>query len=41
MSQRSTTYEPIAGRDVTLPTRQKTGDYRDRGLPLRHILIPL
>jgi polyphosphate kinase 2 len=33
-------YEPLADRDVTLPKRQKPGDYRDPGLPLRHIPTP-
>ena len=33
-------YEPIPERHVSLPKRQKPGDYRDPGLPLRHIPTP-
>jgi polyphosphate kinase 2 len=33
-------YEPLTIRDVTLPKRQKAGDYRDPGLPLRYIPTP-
>jgi polyphosphate kinase 2 len=33
-------YEHPGDRDVTLPKRQKPGDYRDPGLPLRHIPTP-
>ena len=33
-------YEALPHRDVTLPKRQKPGDYRDPGLPLRHIPTP-
>ena len=33
-------YDPLQMRDVTLPKRQKPGDYRDPGLPLRRIPTP-
>jgi polyphosphate kinase 2 len=33
-------YEPLAPRDVVLPRRQRSGGYRDPGLPLRHIPTP-
>jgi polyphosphate kinase 2 len=33
-------YTPLSTSDVTLPKRQKPGDYRDPGLPLRYIPTP-
>jgi polyphosphate kinase 2 len=33
-------FEPLAEREVSLPKRQKPGDYRDPGQPLRHIPTP-
>ena len=30
-------YEPLAPRDITLPKREKPGDYTEPDLPLRHI----
>jgi hypothetical protein len=30
-------YKPLGHRDITLPKRQRPGDYVDPGLPLRHI----
>jgi len=33
-------YNPIAPRDIKLPKRQPTGDYRESDLPLRYIPTP-
>jgi polyphosphate kinase 2 len=33
-------YDALPARDVTLPKRQKPGDYRDPGLPLRYVPTP-
>ena len=33
-------YQPLAPRDITLPRRQKPGDYREADLALRHIPMP-
>jgi polyphosphate kinase 2 len=33
-------YEPLREQEVTLPKRQKPGDYREPTLPLRHIPTP-
>ena len=33
-------YQPLAHRDVTLPKREKPGDYVDPNLPLRYIPTP-
>jgi polyphosphate kinase 2 len=33
-------YDPLRIPEVTLPKRQKAGDYRDPGLPLRYIPTP-
>jgi hypothetical protein len=33
-------YEPLKPKEVTLPKRQKAGDYRAPDLPLRYIATP-
>ncbi len=33
-------YEPLEPKDVTLPKREKRGDYREPDLPVRHIPTP-
>jgi polyphosphate kinase len=33
-------YEPLPDRSVTLPRREKAGDYREPNLPLRYIPTP-
>ena len=33
-------YQPLEARDISLPKRQKPGDYREADLALRHIPTP-